>query len=74
MYMQEVESLSTARSLGIYAQAAIYLQTMRAIFERLGGSQSWDNLITDHRERNHRLPALQDELNERLARLNVLRD
>ena len=64
LYMQEVESLIAARGRGNYAQAAIYLLTVRGLFERLDQRQAWNILIKDLRERCCRLPALKDELNK----------
>jgi uncharacterized Zn finger protein len=64
LYMQEVESLIAARGRDNYAQAAIYLLTVRGLLERLGERQAWDDLITNLREQNRNLPALRDELNK----------
>ena len=64
LYVEIAERLIARRGRGNYAEAAAVLLRARKICERLGDFMSWDDLITDLRERNRRLPALQDELSK----------
>ena len=64
LYMQHVEVLIRARGRGSYAQAAGYLQRVRAMLVRLGAGEEWTRLIAALRDHHRRLRALQDELNK----------
>jgi uncharacterized Zn finger protein len=63
LYMAEVEGLIAARGRGSYAKAATYLLRVRAVHEQTGEEKAWQTLIADLREKNRRLPAMQDEFN-----------
>jgi uncharacterized Zn finger protein len=63
LYLQLAESLILQRGRGNYAQAAGYLQPVRATYLRLGEPQTWQALIVNLREEFRNLPALKDELN-----------
>jgi hypothetical protein len=64
LYMVEVERLIAARGRGSYAKAATYLLRVRAVHERMGEKNAWQALIASLREKNRRLPAMQDEFNQ----------
>ena len=64
LYMVEVERLIAARGRGSYANAATYLLRVRAVHEQMGEEKAWQTLIADLREKNRRLPAMQDEFNQ----------
>lgn len=64
LYVEAAERLIAARGRGNYGTAATYLVRVRNLYHRLGEPETWETLIADLRERNRRLPALQDELNK----------
>jgi uncharacterized Zn finger protein len=64
IYVKRVERLIAARGRGNYAEAAGYLVRVRDLYQRLGEGATWPAFIADLRDRNRRLPALQDELNK----------
>lgn len=64
LYLEEVERLIASRGRASYAEAAQYLRRVRNLYKRLGEEETWQALIKDIRERNVRLRALQDELNQ----------
>lgn len=47
-----------------YAEAANYLLRVRAVYEQKGEEKVWHTLIANLREKNRRLPAMQDEFNQ----------
>jgi hypothetical protein len=64
LYLTEVERLIAARGRGNYAEAATYLLRVRSVHIQMGEEETWMTLITDIREQNRRLPAMQDEFNQ----------
>ena len=64
LYLEEVERLIAGRGRGNYAEAANYLLRVRAVFEQMGEEKAWQTLIANLREKNRRLPAMQDEFNQ----------
>jgi uncharacterized Zn finger protein len=64
LYLTEVDRLIAARGRSNYAEAAIYLLRVRTLFEEMGDEETWRTLITQVREQNRRLPAMQDEFNQ----------
>jgi len=64
LYMAVAEQLINARGRGSYAQAAIYLLRVRALYGHLSEEEVWRSLISNIREQNRRLRALQEELNQ----------
>ena len=64
LYLEEVERLIAGRGRGNYAEAGSYLLRVRAVFEQMGEGKAWQTLIANLRERNRRLPAMQDEFNQ----------
>jgi uncharacterized Zn finger protein len=64
LYLEEVERLIAGRGRGNYAEAANYLLRVRAVFEQMGEEKAWHTLIANLREKNRRLPAMQDEFNQ----------
>jgi len=64
IYMGAAERLIAARGRGNYATAATYLVRVRDLYRCLGEEETWQALIADLWERNRRLRALKDELNE----------
>ena len=65
IFEQEAERFINDRNRGSYSQAALCLREIRDIYRQLNETQSWQKLITGVRDRHKRLPALQDELNQR---------
>ena len=63
LYLAEVERLIAARGRGNYAKAATYLLRVRMVHEQMGEEKAWQTLISNIRERNRRLPAMQEEFN-----------
>jgi uncharacterized Zn finger protein len=63
-YLEEVERLIAGRGRGNYAEAANYLLRVRAVYEQMGEEKGWQTLIASLREKNRRLPAMQDEFNQ----------
>lgn len=63
LYLDVVQHLIAIRGRGNYAQAAGYLTQVQNIYRRLGDLAGWQRLITNLREENRNLRALQDELN-----------
>jgi uncharacterized Zn finger protein len=59
-----VSRLISTRGRGNYTEAARYLFRVRDLYHHLGEPKTWQTLIADLRERNRRLPTLQDELNK----------
>jgi hypothetical protein len=64
LYLQIVQRLIANRGRGNYAQAAEHLKQVQEAYRRLGDLQGWQRLITNLREENRSLRALQDELNQ----------
>jgi uncharacterized Zn finger protein len=64
LYLEEVERLIAGRGRGSYAEAANYLLRVRAVYEQIGEEKAWQTLIANLREKNRRLPAMQDEFNQ----------
>ena len=64
LYIEEVERLIAGRGRGNYAEAANYLLRVRAVYEQMGEDKAWQTLIANLREKNRRLPAMQDEFNQ----------
>jgi uncharacterized Zn finger protein len=64
LYLEEVERLIAGRGRGNYAEAANYLLRVRAVYEQMGEDKAWQTLIANLREKNRRLPAMQDEFNQ----------
>lgn len=62
LFKQEATHIMDRRARGSYSQAAQYLREVRDIYTRLNEMPSWNQLITDIRERYRKLPALQAEL------------
>jgi uncharacterized Zn finger protein len=56
--------LIDARGRGNYGEAAAYLTRVRDLYTRLGAPEAWRAFIAELRERERRLPALRDELNQ----------
>ena len=63
LYLQIVQHLIAIRGRGNYAQAAEHLKQVQEMYRRLGDVPGWQRLITNLREENRSLRALQDELN-----------
>jgi uncharacterized Zn finger protein len=61
--LEEVERLIAGRGRGNYAEAANHLLRVRAVCEQMGEEEAWQTLIADPREKDRRLPAMQDEFN-----------
>jgi uncharacterized Zn finger protein len=64
LYLEEVERLIAGRGRGNYAEAANYLLQVRAAYGQMGEEEAWQALIASLREKNRRLPAMQDEFDE----------
>jgi uncharacterized Zn finger protein len=64
LYLEEVERLIAVRGRGNYAQAANYLLRVHVLYEQMGEELAWQTLIANLREKNRRLPAMQDEFNQ----------
>jgi len=64
LYLEEVERLIAGRGRGNYAEAANYLLRVCAVYEQMGAEKVWQTLIANLREKNRRLPAMQDEFNQ----------
>ena len=64
LYLVEVERLIGARGRGNYAEAANYLLRVRAVHKQMDEEKSWQTLMANLREKNRRLPAMQDEFNQ----------
>ena len=62
---EDAENFIGRRGRDNYAQAAQCLHEVRDTYRQLKDIQTWDKLIADIRKRHKRLPALQDELNQR---------
>lgn len=62
LYRQYVERLIAQRGRQNYQQACKYLVRMRALYEKLGESETWTSYITALREQNRTLRALKEEL------------
>jgi hypothetical protein len=65
IFTEDSEKFIGRRGRDNYAQAAGCLYEVRDIYHQLKDTQTWDKLIADIRERYRKLPALQDELNQR---------
>ena len=63
LYMQIAQRLIDIRGRGNYAQAAGHLKQVQELYRRLDDLRGWQRVITDLREENRSLRALQDELN-----------
>jgi uncharacterized Zn finger protein len=64
LYMRAVEQLIDQRGRENYVEAAVFLKTVRALYERLGEQEVWQELISGLKERNRTLRALKDELHK----------
>lgn len=64
IYRRQVDRLIAHRGRENYRQAASILQRVRAIYKRLTNEPDWGAYLTELREQNRRLPALQDELDK----------
>ena len=64
LYIEEVEHLIARRGRGNYSAAVDYLLTIRRIYKQIDDEKSWITFITDLREKNRRLPAMQDEFDK----------
>ena len=64
IFEQQAERFINDRNRGSYSQAAFCLREIRNIYRQSNGTESWQKLILDVRDRYKRLPALQDELNQ----------
>ena len=64
LFTKEAERFINFRDRGNYSQAALCLRETRDIYRRINETESWNKLIADIRERNKKLSALQDELNQ----------
>jgi hypothetical protein len=62
IYQAEVKALIRQQGRETYKTASTYLKKVRDLYRRLGEAPTWDRLITDIRESNRRLRALQEEL------------
>ena len=63
LYLQIIHRLIANRGRGNYAQAAEHLKQVQELYRRSGDMPGWQKLITNLREENRSLRALQDELN-----------
>ena len=59
-----VDRLIATRGRDNYAEAARHLQTVRGIYLARGAPEEWQALIDDLRNRNRRLRALREELEQ----------
>jgi uncharacterized Zn finger protein len=64
LYLQQVEELIQHQGRENYAIAAGHLKRVRDLYRQQGAGGTWQALITDLREKQRRLRALQDELNK----------
>jgi hypothetical protein len=64
LYVAEAQRLIDGRGRGNYHTAAGYLARVRDLYSRLGEGETWRAFIAGLRERECRLPALQDELSK----------
>jgi uncharacterized Zn finger protein len=62
IYRRKAESLINARGRDNYREAASLLVKIRALSQRQGQSESWQEYISHLREQHKQLPALKDEL------------
>jgi len=62
LYLQRAERLIAQRGRQNYQQACAFLAKMRALYEKLGDSESWTSYVTALREQNRNLRALREEL------------
>ena len=62
LYERRVERLIELRGRENYREACRKLTRMRELYRRLGEDEAWEGYIAALRERNRKLPALQDEL------------
>lgn len=62
IYRQQAEHLIALRGRGNYQVACELLSRVRALYERLGETDTWTSYISDLRERNRSLRALKEEL------------
>jgi uncharacterized Zn finger protein len=62
LYLQLAQGLIAIRGRGNYAQAAKHLKQVHEMYRRLDDLTGWQKLITNLREENRSLRALQDEL------------
>jgi hypothetical protein len=62
IYRRRVEALIAGRGRGNYGEAARLLVKVRALLQRQGQAEAWQNYLTRLRQENKQLPALQDEL------------
>jgi len=64
IYRWQVDQLINHRGRENYNEAASILRRVREIHKRMDTEPEWEAYIAELRERNRRLPALQDELNK----------
>ncbi len=62
LYLMLTENLIGQRSRGSYAEAARFLQQIRKLYQSLGETESWRQLMSAYTQAYRRLPALRDEL------------
>ena len=62
LYYEAARRLIAARTRGSYAQAAVYLRSVRDLHTRLGAQEGWTHIIETVRNENRSLRALQEEL------------
>jgi len=64
LYVQAAEQLIAQRGRNNYAKAATHLTRVRDLYQGLNKPSRWEAFIAELREKNRRLPALQNELNK----------
>lgn len=63
LYVEAADRIIKARDRKSYAEAVGYLGRVRELYRDLGEEKTWQNFITDLRDKNRRLSALKEELN-----------
>jgi uncharacterized Zn finger protein len=64
LYRERAEALIDQRGRGNYAEAARYLQRVKALHEQLDEMEAWTTLIEEVRDQDPHLPAMTDEFNK----------
>lgn len=62
IYLQAAEHIIQARARGAYSEACKYLVRVRALYQKLGEDQAWEQYLTKLKEETKAMRAFKQEM------------